>query len=41
MFHSQETKLFAKGNVARALSLTGLGVDLRLEGPDLAELGDI
>jgi uncharacterized protein involved in outer membrane biogenesis len=39
--HSQKTNLSAKGNVARALSLTGLDVDLRLEGPDLAELGDI
>ncbi len=41
MFHSRETKLLAKGSVARALSLTGLGVDLRLEGPDLAELGGL
>jgi uncharacterized protein involved in outer membrane biogenesis len=39
--HSQKTNLEAKGKLARALSLTGLDVDVRLEGPDLAELGDI
>jgi uncharacterized protein involved in outer membrane biogenesis len=39
--HSQNTDLHAKGDLTRPLSLTGLDIDLRLEGPDLAQLGDL
>jgi AsmA family protein len=39
--HSEKTTLLAKGNVARPLSLAGLDVDLRLDGPDLGKLGDL
>jgi hypothetical protein len=38
---SQETNLTAKGSVGPPLSLTSLDVDVVLEGPDLAKLGDI
>jgi AsmA family protein len=38
---SEEIGLTAKGSVGRPLSLTGLDVDVVLEGPDLAKLGDI
>jgi uncharacterized protein involved in outer membrane biogenesis len=38
---TEETSLRAEGNVDRPLSLPGLDVEAALEGPDLAQLGEI